>query len=348
MQSLLKKIGRLFLSVLLGAVIIGMVTWSSLAVYYSNLPWQPLRAIAAVLFAAGSFAVLLRVRPRWRARVIFAGMFAAVVIWWNLIPPSNDRDWKKETAVLSSATVNGNKVTIHHIRHLDYRTESDFTPRYYDKTFDLSTLDSVDLIAVYWGSDAIAHVMVSFGFAGKDYVCFSIERRDERGESYSTWKGLFHQYELFYVVADERDVIGVRTRYRQPEEQVYLFRTRIPLENQRALFLSYLQSSNRLAKRPEWYNTITDNCTTGVLLHTRAYRGIARYNWKILLSGYTAEYAYEIGGLDTSLPFEELRRRGHVNERARAAIADEDFSQKIREGMPMPPPATMDELLRKR
>jgi hypothetical protein len=110
-------------------------------------------------------------------RGIFLGAWAGVVIWWNRIPASNDREWMTETAVLPSATVAGDQVTLHNLRNFDYRTETDFTPRSDDKTFDLTQLDSVDLICVSWGGTAIGHVMVSFGFAGQDYVCFSIERR---------------------------------------------------------------------------------------------------------------------------------------------------------------------------
>lgn len=159
-------------------------------------------------------------------------------------------------------------------------------------------------------------------------------------------RGIFRQYELAYVVGDERDLIRVRTNYRQPNEQVYVYRTRIPLENQRQLFLDYVRTVNQLAERPAWYNTLTDNCTTGVLLHTRAYRGLARYNWKILLSGYAAEYAYDIGALAPGLPFAELQRRGHVNARAQAADQAADFSQRIRVGIPAPPPWTLEEFRR--
>jgi len=320
-----------------------LTLWAALAIYYSNLPGEWLRGLAAALFVVGTIVVCWRVRPWRRAAGVFLGGWVAVLIWWELIPASNDRDWLPEVAVLPTATITGDKVTIRNIRNFDYRTVKDFTPRYYDKTFDLSQLDSVDLICAYWGSDAIAHVMVSFGFGGKDYVCFSIERRVERGEPSTTLRGIFRQYELAYVVGDERDLIRVRTNYRQPNNELYLYRARIPVENQRALFLDYVRALNQLAERPQWYNTLTDNCTTGVLLHTRAYEGRARYNWKILLSGYTAEYAYEIGGLDNTLSFAELKQRAHVNERARAADQAADFSQRIRAGVPMPAPYRLEE-----
>jgi Domain of unknown function (DUF4105) len=324
----------------------GLVTLWAVAALYFDVRVSWLRLPLATMYALGMLAVPMLVRHRWLATAICLGGFALVLAWWFSLKPSNNRDWQPDVAVSATATVNDSQVTIHNIRNFEYRTETDFTPRYYDKAYDLNDLDSVDLICVYWGSDAIAHVMVSFGFGGKDYVCFSIETRKERGEGYSTIKGFFRQYELYYVVADERDVIGQRVNYRQPPEQVYIFRTRMPRENQRKLFLDYIRGVNELAQEPAWYNTLTDNCTTGVLWHTKAYTHRARYNWKILLSGYTAQYVCEIGGLATNLPFAELRERGHVNERARTAGESDDFSQRIREGMPLPKPASMEEFIR--
>ena len=229
-------------------------------------------------------------------------------------------------------------MTLHNIRLLRYRTETDFERHYYDKTFDLARLEEVDLIAVYWMGDDIAHVMVSFGFGGEDFVTVSIETRKERGEGYSTLKGFFKQYELIYVVGDERDLIRVRTDFREPPEDVYVYRTRMPPENRRALFLEYVRQINALHARPQWYNTLTTNCTTNVVRHTRAYGGLARYNWRVLLSGHAPRYAYDLGGLDTSLPFEELRRMSLVNPKARAAGDAPDFSRRIREGLPLPAP----------
>ena len=186
---------------------------------------------------------------RWRRRALgtYLVVFIGLVAWWSSIAPSNDRDWKPEVAVLPYATLEGDQVTVHNIRNFDYRSETDFTPRYYDKTFDLRQLDSVDLIASYWAGPAIAHIFLSFGFGENDHLAVSIERRDERGEGYSTIKGLFKQFELFYVVADERDVIRVRTNYRHdPPEDVYVFRLQGPKENARRVFLEYMDEINSL------------------------------------------------------------------------------------------------------
>jgi hypothetical protein len=240
-------------------------------------------------------------------------------------------------ALLPFATFDGDLVTIHNIRNFEYRSETDYTPRYYDKTYDLRKLDSVDLIAVYWMGDAIAHIMASFGFADQDFVTVSIETRKERGESYDTVRGFFRQYELTYIVGDERDLIRLRTNYRKdPPEEAYLYRTNAPPENVRRLFLSYFQEINELKDRPAFYNSLTTNCTTNVLRHSRVNPGNHRYSWKILLSGYAPLYTYELGRLDTRLPFDELKRRSHINAAAQAADQAADFSQQIRVGVPRP------------
>jgi len=274
---------------------------------------------------------------------VFAAVFVAFLIRWNGVQPSNDRDWQSDVAVLPFATFDGDMVTIHNIRNFDYRSETDYTPHYYDKTYDMRQLDSVDLIAVYWMGDAIAHIMVSFGFAERDFVTVSIETRKEVGETYDTIKGFFRQYELIYIVGDERDLIRLRTNYRKdPPEDAYLSRTNAPPENVRRLFLSYFQKINELKEHPGFYNTLTTNCTTNVLMHTRVNPGSHAYSWKILLSGYAPLYAYERGRLDTSLPFEELKRRSHINAAAHAADQAADFSQRIRADLPKPSASAAD------
>ena len=193
------------------------------------------------------------------------------------------------------ATQDGNLITLHNIRNFEYRSETDFTPRYYDKTVDLDKLDSVDLLASDLMGPAIARTFVSFGFGGRDYVAMSAETRTERGEADSSIKGFFKQYELMYVVGDERDLIGLRMIYRKdPPEDVYLYRVRGPIENLRRFFRT-ISAILRLAERPAFYNTLTTNCTTNLLLHTRVNPGHPPDSWKVLLSGYLPEYADETG-----------------------------------------------------
>ena len=177
---------------------------------------------------------------------VFLAVFLLIVVWWITIPPSNNRDWQDDVAILPYATIQDNLVTIHNIRNLNYRTETDFDVHYYDKTFDLNSLDSVDFIAVYWMGDAIAHIIISFGFQETDYIAFSIETRKEKGEGYSAIKGFFKQYELIYIAGDERDLLRVRTEYRNPQEDVYLYRTRMPRDRARKLFMEYIKQINSM------------------------------------------------------------------------------------------------------
>ena len=340
MRHILAKVAARFLLVI---AILGLSAWAVLALYLGPLHatlWAA--AVAAVGLGAAVAAVLPRLR--WWPLAVFAAVFVAFLIRWNGVQPSNDRDWQSDVAVLPFATFDGDMVTIHNIRNFDYRSETDYTPHYYDKTYDMRQLDSADLIAVYWMGDAIAHIMVSFGFAEHDFVTVSIETRKEVGETYDTIKGFFRQYELIYIVGDERDLIRLRTNYRKdPPEDAYLFRTNTPPENVRRLFLSYFQKINELKEQPGFYNTLTTNCTTNVLMHTRVNPGSHAYSWKILLSGYAPLYAYERGRLDTSLPFEELKRRSHINAAAHAADQAADFSQRIRADLPKPSASDADE-----
>ena len=324
-----------FIFIVVGFLVIALMTaWASLAIYYSNLSSDGIRAPIAIGFVLCTAAAFLLFKKRFWTLIGFLVVFCLIVAWWLNIKPSNDRNWQPDVAVIPYATIQDNLVTIHNIRNLNYRTETDFDVHYYDKTFDLKNLDSVDMIAVYWMGDAIAHIMMSFGFQEKDFVAFSIETRKEIGEGYSTIKGFFKQYELIYIAGDERDLIRVRTDYRNPQEDVYLYRIKFNRERAQKLFMEYIKQINSMKKRPAWYNTLTTNCTTNIVMHIKTFSERVRYNWKILLSGYTPLYAYELGALDTRLPFAELKKVSHINPKAHVIGNDPEFSRKIRDGLP--------------
>jgi hypothetical protein len=286
-------------------------------------------------YAAASLAALIALGlPRWRRRCVTAYLifFMALLVWYENIEPSNERDWQTDVAVLPYATISGDTVTFHNIRNFDYRSETDYTPAYYDKSFDLNKLDGVDLVASYWMGPQIAHLFLSFSFAGGDHLAISIETRKEKGEEYSTTRGFFRQYELYYVVADERDVIRLRTNFRRdPPEDVYMFPVKGPIDNARRLLMDYVTTINDLKDRPEFYNTLTTNCTTTIWGHSLVNAEHLPFSWKILASGYVPEYLYESGRLDSSIPFAELMERAHINARAQAADGALDFSRRIRE-----------------
>jgi hypothetical protein len=328
----------IFFYILLGITMTAITLWGVGALYFSPLLPARWRAFAAASYGTASILAFALLPYPGRTAIAALAIFAVLVILFLRIPASNDRDWQPDVAVTPYATVNGDLVTVHGVRNFAYRTETDFTPRWEERTYDLRKLDSADIIAAYWTGKAIAHVMVSFGFEGKDYLAISIETRKEKGESYSTLAGFFRQYELYYVVADERDVIGVRTTYRQPREDVYIYRVRVRQINIRRIFLDYIETINDMHARPRFYNTLTTNCTTSILMHTRMNPESPPLSWKVLLSGYVPEYLYELGRIDTAKPFADLEKLCHVNERAHAADQDAAFSQRIRQGLPTPAP----------
>jgi len=328
------RVGIVALWLLLGFAVAASAGWAVLALAYGEPHGEAPHRLLSAVFALAALATLgALARPRWRWRAIagYVVLFALVLWWWRAIEPSNERDWQADVAMLPYATIEGDKVSIHNIRNFDYRTETDYTPAYYDRTFDLRELEGVDLVAVYWMGPAIAHTFVSFEFAGGKHLAVSIETRKTKGDEYSTIKGFFRQYELHYVVADERDVIRLRTNYRHdPPEEVYVYRVGGEIEDGRRVFMEYVRHINSLKARPEFYNTVTSNCTTDIWSNTLVNKAHLPLSWKVLVSGYLPQYLYESGRLDTQLPFAELRQRADVNARAHAADTAADFSQRIR------------------
>jgi hypothetical protein len=325
------RVVRVTRFIALTVVLVLGTLWATAALYFDvRVPW--LRIPLAVAYLACLLAAWIFLKGRWRKLGVTAGGFLLVLAWWLTLQPSNDRDWQPDSAVLAYADIEGNRITVHNIRNCDYRTETDYDPHYYDKTFDLDRLRSADLFMIYWGSPNIAHTMVSFGFEGGDYLCFSIETRKRKGQGYSAVRGLFRQYELIYVAADERDVVRLRTNYRQGEE-VYLFRLKGSTDHVRKAFLEYIERLNQLRQHPEWYNALTQNCTTSIRAQRASFERTP-WDWRMLMNGHGDELLYERGLIATNLPLPELKQRVHINDRAKAADKDADFSAKIRVGVP--------------
>ena len=322
----------------LGLVCFALTLWSMLAVLFTDLSGgaSP-RYLAAGLTAIALVALLLFLRPARLRMPAFAICVLLVIGWFFSRQPSNAREWLPDVERVARINVDGDRAIVHNVRNFEYRSEADFTPAWEDRTYDLSKIETADYILSYWGSRAIAHGIVSFEFADGQHLAVSIETRKETNEAYSPVQGFFRQYELIYIFADERDVLRLRTNYRK--EDVYLYRTRIGPTAARQIFMSYAAAANRLHDRPEFYNALTSNCVTGIIPHARAgHPGTSArsFSWEILLPGYSARRAYRNGNIDTSLPFEEVEARSHVNRAAIAAGAAVDFSARIRFGLPQP------------
>jgi Domain of unknown function (DUF4105) len=317
------------------AVMIAAV-WAFGAVWFDG-PFGAGNRMAAALLATTFVVVLVFVRPFWRKVGICVVLFAGVLIWWLTLSPTNDGNWQPDVAQKAWADIRGDEVTLHNVRNCDYRTETDYTPHWETRTVRISQITGIDLAVNYWGSPWIAHPIVSFQFADAPPLCFSIETRKKIGQTYSTIGGLYRQFELIYIVADERDVIRVRTNYRK--EDVYLYRTTVSPARARERFLEYIHSLNALRNKPRWYNAITTNCTTSIRTqHPRNER--VPWDWRILLNGKGDELLYERHAIVTGgLPFAELKARSLIDARARAANDSPDFSKVIREGLPFALPS---------
>ena len=264
--------------------------------------------------------------------VLFVG-FAVVALWWFSLKPSDHRNWQPDNAQAAYADINGDHITIHNFRNCSYVTEHDYTCQWETRSFDLANLTGADIFITWWGPTLIAHPIVSFDFGAQGHVPISIETRDVVGQSYSAVRGFFRQYELAYIVSDERDVVRLRTNYRKDEE-VYIFRTTVPPELTRKIFLDYIERVNELHNSPEWYNALTNNCTTNIDVSASQAQGRSTvWDWRVLLNGKMDEMMYEHGRLVTGgLPLPALKAQAHINAAANAADDSPDWSQLIRVG----------------
>jgi len=308
-----------------------LVAWATLAIYYSNLPWAGLRIVLAGAFAAFSLWALWLSRQR-RMSALFIVLFLCVVAWWISISPSHDREWRPEVAVMPRAFIDGDRVRITGVRNFDYRSRDDFDVHYEERIVQLSHLTGLDFFVSYWSEGFVAHTFVSFIFDNAPPLSISIETRPEVGEGFDPVASLFKQFELIYVVGDERDLVRVRTNYRG--ESVYLYRLNSSPDNVRRLLMIYLARINELADKPEWYHLLTNSCTINIVRYANAAGRAGRFNIRHLLNGLIDSYLYHSGRVDTTLPFDELRRRSLINAAAQAADDAADFSDRIRASLP--------------
>ena len=327
----LKSLGRVLLASIGLVFRVLIITWATLAIYYSNLPWPWLRLALAAAFLAFGVWALWRTRRR-RVAWIFAALFVGVVVWWSFIPPSHDRPWRPEVAVMPRAIIDGDRVRFTGFRNFYYRSRDDFTPRYEEREVQISHLTGVDFYVSYWKIGPVSHTLLSFIFDNAPPVSISIETRPEVGEGFDPIGSLFKQFELIYLVGDERDIVRVRTDYR--DEDVFLYRINTSPEDARRLFMIYLQRINELADRPEFYHLLTNSCTINIVRYANAAGRVGRWDFRHFLNGFIDGYLYNSGRLDSPLPFDELRRRSWINDAARAAGNADDFSERIRTALP--------------
>jgi hypothetical protein len=238
-------------------------------------------------------------------------------------------------ARVATSEVEGDRLLVRNVRNFAWRSETDRDERWEDRSFDLDAIDGLDIFFCHWSSPHIAHTILSWSFEDGRHLAVSIETRKSKDQRYSAIAGFFRQYELIYVVGDERDLIGVRANVRAQE--IYLYRLKVSRRAARTLLLNYADAMNALAREPRWYNALTTNCTTAARQRVMHAGGRVPLSWKLWANGHLPELLYERGSLDTSRPFAELKATSRVDERARAAGTAEDFSARLRAALPMEP-----------
>lgn len=267
----------------------------------------------------------------WKFYVYAMGCcITATTLYFVLLSPSNDRNWSIDQAILPYAEFNDDEITIRNIRNFEYRSTTDFDPGYYDETFHLSELKGAYYVVEPFGeSVGAAHTLLSFEFNNDRFVAVSVEVRKEQNETFSALKGLFKKYELMYVIADERDVIKLRSNHRN--DPVYVYPVQADIKKIRHLFTDILIRANKLHDEPEFYNTVWNNCTTNIARHVNTVTPKkVKWNLTLLLPAQSDHYAYDLGLIDNTLPFSELRQKYLINDRAIEFADDPDFSRKIR------------------
>jgi hypothetical protein len=311
-----------------------LALWGACCLWYQVPGGRVLKSLTVAVWVIFALAMLVAL---WQGRIAvgvvgFVVAFLGLLLWWQRITPSNDRVWADDVAQMTTGEAEGNRVVLHNVRNFDWRSNTDYTQRWETRHFDLDRLDSVDMILSYWSMQAIAHVLVSFGFNDGSHLVFSVEIRREKSETFSEIGGFFKEFELSVIACDERDVVRVRTNVRGEDD--YLYRIRMPVADMRSLFLAYVGQANALVRAPRFYNTVTVNCTTLVYHMMKRIVGHLPLDYRLLFSGYLPEYVYKVGGLDMRYSLQELRAFGRITERAKKSDRSETFSADIREGVP--------------
>lgn len=271
----------------------------------------------------------------WAGYGLFAGCVAAWTLWWIAIPASAKLDWLPENRHQATGTIVGQTVTIRNVRNFEWTDKHTFVERWEERVYDLAALQALDLYVCTWGNPRIAHTMVSFDFADRPPLCLSVETRREVKERWTVFAGLMKSYELVIIAGDERDLVKSRIALRGEDVRLYRIAS-TPGMRRKILALSIAQM-NCLAARPRFYNTIFYNCTTeiGRIVWAAGHR--FPLNWRLFLTGFVAEYLYDLALLDRSRSFCALKENADIRARAGSIGGDDpEFSRRIRAGLADP------------
>ena len=312
MRTLFTGIKILFNVVLFLGLVLAWV-WGITALYLSGPEPHWLKVLLACVFGMCLPAAFILTRSFIKGSLSCLAVFAVLLIWWQTLTPTLDKDWAPDVAQISHGMIEGNKLVMYNVRNFDYQSVSDFDQKWETRTYNLNNLKGLDIFLSYWASDHIAHTILSWDFGADGHLAISIETRKDKTQQYSAVKGFFKQYEIAYIAADERDIIRLRTNFRK--ERVYLYRLEVPNNQVVNLLKDYLKEMNRLVAEPEFYDALTRNCTTTIKIHTDAINPgkPPPLDWRLLATGHVDELLYKRKNVSTALPFEELRKASRVN-----------------------------------
>lgn len=332
---LMRRAGLFILIAILFPTVALASAWTVLAFFYRLPMPETGRIAAAALFGLFGLATLIALfTRRWRVVGVFAVVFAGVLIWWSSITPPRDVTFVPEDARQVTGRIEGDRLTLTDTRNFTWRSQTDFTESWETRSYDLSKLRTVDLFMSYWAGPEMAHTIVSFGFEGGERIAWSIEARYRVGGTYSPIAGAFKTDTLIVIAADERDLIGLRTNVRG--EDVHLYRLNVSPDDARIFLAGYVEDANALAAKPQFYNSITTNCTTAIVRILRLVGASVPTDWRLLVNGYLPGYLYDQKRVDTKLPLAELIERSRISDRAKAFGLGPGFSEEIRHGVPDP------------
>lgn len=336
----IKRIGFLFLYFWAWVSVVLFSWWATSAIYYHEFLPRWLGLIFAIAFVAGIAAVLVKLKKVIVARAIVAGMILLVYLTWIWITPRTDRVWLDQHQRFATISIQENRVSITGLRHTKYVTEQNYKTEYESFDFDLNRIRSVWFFVQRFTSlKSLGHTFLSFEIdtdSGRRFISVSAEIRCEPNEGYGPIRGMFKQYELIYIISDERDALGYRTHIR-PKDRVWMYRCNATPEQAQQMFRDIAQRNHQLQIQPEFYHTLLNNCTNNIVTHANrlAEQPASYFDLKIILPGYSAKPAYKLGLIgEPGESFAELQKRSRVDEIARSIDLDENFSVNVRRVVP--------------
>ena len=329
-DSLYRVCRRLFFYITFCLAIPFLSLLAATIIYYFPLTGKSFQLILASFFLIWTILTFLISKNFRRSLDQFCAVVFLLIILWFSVRPSLDRNWNDSVAKLAQADIKNSTLTLKNVRNFHYNSATDYQMNYYNESYDLDKIEGTDFLISHWNNvQTMAHTFFSFRLKDGKVICISVEVRKEKGEKFNPIHGLFKQYELAYVIGDEKDLIGLRTKHLQ--EELYLYPTRLTTEESKTLLLSMLQEANSLHLKPKFYNTLSLNCTTALIDHLNILPSFnLERHPKVLLNGLSDQLAYRKGFISNKKPFTSLKQSAYISEICLKTKLDIHFSQNIR------------------